>query len=77
MVGNATLMGTDEREHALSEISQVKLGDLPLLDINTIAIMVQVGQEEKAKQKLGDLAWPRVIELEKRYLCLNIELLPW
>jgi adenylate cyclase len=41
--------------NALTEINQVQFSDLPLIHINIIAILAQVGQEDKAKEKLAQV----------------------
>jgi hypothetical protein len=61
--------------NALTEINQVQFSDLPLIHINIIAILAQVGQEDKAKEKLAQVmkANPEFLknardELERFYL---------
>ena len=65
----------DNFDAALVEINQVQFGELPLLDISIIAILVQLGQHEKAQEKLSEvlLRNPEFIEqardeLERFYL---------
>ena len=60
---------------ALVEINQVQFGELPLLDITIIAILVQLGQQEKAHERLAEVlnGYPEFLEnaraeLERFYL---------